>query len=202
MIAAVDLFGDRVLADSTDRQTWLDVRADGVIGASDAAGFAKFESRDKYVLTKLKSGSFKGNAYTDSGNLWEHRMLDHFGIPRNTLLIASSIERGFAATPDGVEITPTGEIIPAECKAIHGRIVKGPTPAQRRQVWWAQFCLGAVRTKFIWQELDADWIPRRLEPHILVIDRDDAEIAKLLRIAYPVLRGVRDARAYESELSA
>lgn len=191
---------DRVLADSSDRENWLRVRADGVLGASDAANFAKAESVDLYAVAKLKSGQFRGNRYTESGNLWEPRMLAHFGIPQNTLLIHAEGEPGYAATPDGIEVVPsTGEVILAECKAIHDRIIKGPSRAFLRQMWWAQYCVGATRTKFIWQEL-VDGVPRRLEPHIVIVDRDDAEIRKLLRIAGPVLHKVRLARAYESEM--
>ncbi len=192
---------DRVLADSADRATWLVGRED-VIGASDAAGFAKPESVPLYVRAKLKSGRFTGNRYTESGNLWEPRMLDWFGVPQNTLLIHADGDRDSAATPDGIEVTRSGEVILAECKAIHGRIVKGPSLAFLRQMWWAQYCLGATRTKFIWQQLNDDGIPDRLEPHITIVDRDDREISKLLAIARPVLRGVREARAFMKEMEA
>lgn len=191
---------DRILGDSADRESWQIARGE-VLGASDVAGFAKLESADRYVLAKLKNGRFRGNRYTESGNDWEPRMLDWFGIPRNTLFVHAEGEPGYAATPDGVEVLPSGEIILAEAKAIHDRIITGPSPAFRRQMWWAQYCWGATRTKFIWQEL-VDGVPRRLEPHIQIIERDDAEISKLLRIAWPVLAGVRAAREFERSLAA
>lgn len=189
---------DRILDDGTDRDRWLTAR-EPVLGASDAAGFAKRESVPLYVLAKLKHGRFTGNRYTEAGHEWEPRMLDWFGIPQNTCLVHAEDEPGFAATPDGVQITADGEVILAECKVIHDRIITGPTPAFLRQMWWAQYCFGATRTKFMWQEL-VDGVPRRLEPHIQVIDRDDREINKLLTIARPVLAGVRAAREFEKEL--
>ncbi len=189
---------DRVLADSANRANW---GRESFVGASDAASFAREESVDKYVLAKLRDGQFQGNAYTEAGHLWEPEILDWYGIPHNTLTFHAEDERGFAATPDGIEILPSGELVLAEVKVIHGRIHRGPTPAHLRQVWWAQFVLGAHRTKYLWREL-VDGVPRRLEPHIVIIDRDDAAIAKLLRIARPVLAGVRAARDFERTLAA
>lgn len=193
------MFADRILADSADRPDWL-VKRETVIGASDAAKYSKLESVPLYALAKLRP-SWGGNRYTESGNEWEPRMLAHFGIPRNTLLVHALNEPGFAATPDGVEILPSGEVVLSEAKAKHNRVVAGPTPAERRQVWWAQYCWGAHRTKWIWQEL-MDGVPRRYEPHIIIIDRDDDEIDKMLRIARPVLDRVRIARAHMKELVA
>jgi hypothetical protein len=185
---------DRIVADSADRADWM-IKRQPLLGASDAAGFAKIQSVDLYALAKLKSGSFRGNSYTESGNTWEPRMLAHFGIPRNTLLIHSEDEPGFGATPDGIEITPSGEIILAEAKAKHGMVVTKPTPKERRQVAWAQMVFGpdCRRTKFIWQEI-VDDAPRRLEPHIQIIDRDDEMIAGLRTIGFLVLDKVRRAR--------
>jgi hypothetical protein len=185
---------DRIVADSKDRPAWM-LGRESLLGASDASGFSKLASVDLYALAKLKSGSFRGNAYTESGNTWEPRMLNWFGIPQNTLLIHSENERFFGATPDGIEITPTGEIILSEGKAKHNMIVTGPTPKERRQVAWAQMVFGpdCRRTKFIWQEI-VDDAPRRLEPHILIIDRDEELIAGLRTIGFLVWDKVCRAR--------
>ncbi|MEN0084031.1 MAG: recombinase [Leifsonia sp.] len=189
---------DRVLADSADRAHW---NRDSFIGASDAANYAREESIQKYILAKLKDGRFQGNAYTEAGHRWEPEILDWFGVPHNTLTFHAEGERGFAATPDGIEVLPSGELVLAEVKVIHGRVHTGPTPAHLRQIWWAQYVLGARRTKYLWREL-VDGVPRRLEPHIQIIERDDAALSKLLRIARPVLAGVRAAREFERSLAA
>jgi len=193
---------DRIVADSRDRATWLKLRQP-MLGASDAASFAKLTSAGLYTLAKLKSGSFGGNAYTESGNVWEPRMLSWFGLTQNTLLIHAEDEPGFGATPDGIEVLPSGEIILSECKAFHDQIVTGPKPAFRRQMWWAQMVLGpdCRRTRFIWQEL-ADGAPRRLEPHILILERDEEEITALRKIGVVVLDGIRRARDFKKELEA
>jgi hypothetical protein len=193
---------ERIVADSTDRPNWLKLRQP-MLGASDAAGFAKITSADLYTLAKLKSGSFKGNAYTESGNVWEPRMLSWFGLTQNTLLVHAEGEPSFGATPDGIEVLSSGEIILSECKAFHDQIVTKPKPTFLRQMWWAQMVFGpdCRRTRFIWQEL-ADGAPRRLEPHILIIERDEEQIAALKKIGVIVLDGIRRARDFERELEA
>lgn len=183
---------DRIVADSVDRETWLAARP-GIIGASDVAHYSKLESADKYVLAKLGSGKFTGNSWTESGNEWEPIMLGMLGIPRNTLLVHAEGNPQHAATPDGVEVLPDGEIVLTEAKAIHGRIIDGPTIAHLRQMWWAQYCWGARRSKFVWQEIQ-NGQPRRLEPHVVMVDRDDTQIDKLKIIADRVLEGIAAAR--------
>jgi hypothetical protein len=194
---------ERIIADrSVDEPAWLAARI-GTVGASDAASFSKPESVPLYVRALLKSGNWSGNRYTESGNTWEGRMLRALGIPENAAMIRSTDEPGFTATPDGIEVLPTGEIVLTECKAIHNRIITGPTLAQRRQMWWAQFVVGPEvrRTKFVWQHLDDDG-PTHLEPHVLVIERDDDAIARLLTIARPVLDQYRAALQFGREIAA
>lgn len=189
---------DRFLVDSADRANW---GRENFIGASDAANFARVESIDKYVLAKLKDGQFQGNQFTEAGHQWEPEILDWFDIPHNTLTFYAEDERGFAATPDGIKTKTNGEIVLAEVKVIHGRVHRGPTPAHLRQIWWAQYVLGGHSTNYLWREL-IDGVPRRLEPHIVMVDRDEAEIRKLLRIARPVLDGLRAAHEFERTLAA
>jgi len=194
---------ERVIADKdTDEPGWRIAR-ESVIGASDAASFSKPESVDKYILAKLKSGRFSGNQYTEAGNVWERRMLAWAGITPSGLLVHAEDEPGFAATPDGIEVLPSGEIVLVECKAIHGRVVTGPSLAFRRQMWWAQMVFGPEvrRTKFIWQEL-VEGAPVRLEPHIVIVERDETAITNLRVIGRPVLEGLRAARDFQRELAA
>jgi hypothetical protein len=190
----------RVLADSEDRPAWQAARAH-VIGASDAAALSKPESLDRYLLAKLKSGTWQGNAYTVDGNAMEPAMLAWAGVPRNTLLIHSVDEPGFAATPDGIQVLPSGEIVLAEVKRTNKPFKTIPL-RYLRQVWWAQYVVGATRTKFIWAEHGGDFELTNIDPHIKIIDRDDEQIASMLAIATPLLARLRAALAYEQELAA
>ncbi|ANP74503.1 hypothetical protein [Cryobacterium arcticum] len=174
---------DRVLADSTDRPAWLLAR-EPIVGASDAAKLAKPESIDKYTASKLKPQSFGGNAYTESGNLWEPLMLMWAGIPQNTLLIHAEATPGLAATPDGLLVRPDG-IVLAEVKAKHDRIVNGPTPGELRQVAFQQHCIGpdVLYTEFIWAEI-VNGEMRTNEPKSLRIY--PADVAQVLADLLPI----------------
>jgi hypothetical protein len=190
----------RVLADSNDRPAWLAARAH-CIGASNAAMLAKPESIDKYLLALLKDG-WQGNAYAADGHHMEKAMLAWADVPHNTLLIHAEGERGFAATPDGIEVLPDGTIQLAECKRTVEDWSRTIPRRHYRQVWWAQYVLGAERTKFIWSEHDGGFDAVTLDPHIKIIDRDDTEIARMLAIATPLLARLRAARAFEKEMVA
>lgn len=208
MTATLDLapWTDRILDDGTNRERWLAARADGVIGASDAAKLAKIESVDKYLAQKLAPSSFNGNSYTASGNRWEPMMLAWAGIPGNVALIHSPAERGFAATPDGID--PTGRFRLAECKAKHMKVVAGPTLGEWRQLAWQFVALPEAEvTEFVWVELDQDGELRtalRGEPKHLTVTRDSPQIRsiteQILPIATELLARLRVALAYKKEL--
>lgn len=187
----------RVLADSEDRTAWLAARRTRIC-ASDAGRLAKPASRPLYLRAKLRDGEWSGNAYTAHGNTVEHGLLAWAGIPRNTLLIHAEGEDGFAATPDGIEVLPSGELLLAEVKTTNKPFNTIPRH-YLRQVWWAQYCLGATRTKFIWDE-HRGFDAVALDPHIEVIDRDDDEINRMLAIARPLLQDLTEALAFAREL--
>lgn len=188
---------DRVLADSDNRTAWLEARRDRIT-ASDAATFAKPESLPLYLRAKLRDNDWAGNAYTAHGSTVEHGLLAYAGFPRNTLLIHAEGEDGFAATPDGIQVTPDGKVELAEAKTTNKPFRTIPL-RYRRQVWWAQYVVGAERTKFIWDE-HRGFDPIALEPRWEWIDRDDDEIRKLLAIARPLLDELRKALAFAREL--
>lgn len=173
----------RALADSTDRDAWLAART-GKIGASDAAGFAKLASAPGYARTKLKAGTFAGNAYTEHGNARERHILSQVGIPHNTILFHAADNPRHVATPDGIREFGS-DIVLAEVKTTNKHFVKIP-PAYLRQILWAQYVLGSDRTVFAW-EVHVDFIPTSLAPFSLIVHRDETEIRKLIDIADAVL---------------
>lgn len=195
---------ERILDDGTDRESWLRAR-DPLLGASDAAKFARMESVDKYVAAKLAgSRSFHGNDFTASGNRWEPMMLAWAGITPNRALIHAPGERGFAATPDGAEETRG-----AECKAKHGVIVEGPSVGEWRQLAWQFVCVPEFESiEFIWVELIDGEIRNGAdgEPRQLTVKRDDPRIVKaldqVLPIAREVLARLTAALQFEKEMNA
>ncbi len=49
-------------------------------------------------------------------------------------------------------------------------------------MWWQQHVLGAERTLVVWEEHDA-FVPVGDEPRCAWVERDEVEIAKLVRLA-------------------
>lgn len=192
---------DRILDDGTDRDRWLTSRRT-VIGASDAAKLAKASSVDLYLAGKLADSAFTGNAYTASGHRWEPVMLAWAGIASNVALIHAPGEPGFAATPDGLQITPEG-VRMAECKAKHGRIVDGPSLGEWRQIAWQFNTIPEAETiEFIWAEI-IDENMRSDEPKHLTIRRDNPMVVKqtalILPIATELLARLQAAHEFERD---
>lgn len=197
----------RILDDGTDRDRWLAARLP-VIGAYDAAKLAKPGSVHLYLASKLERSKFNGNAYTESGNRWEPMMLAWAGIPGNKALIHSPTERGFAATPDGLD--PSGRFRLAECKAKHMKVVTEPTLGEWRQLAWQLVCVPeAEETEFVWVELNQEGEIRadlNGEPKHLTIRRDHPKIRMLteqiLPIATDLLARLTVALEFEREMNA
>lgn len=198
-------YRDRILHDGVDRPGWEAARHP-VIGASDAAHFARPSSVDKYLAAKIGHGSFHGNSYTENGHRWEPMMLAWAGIPQNLALIHSPSEPGFACTPDGIEERADGRTLRlAECKAKHMKVVTGPSAQEWRQLAFQfEVIPEAVETEFIWAELDASGeirAGRRGEPCSITIRRDHPKILaareQIMPVAAEVLARLRVALTYE-----
>lgn len=190
----------RVLADARDRPAWLEARM-GKIGGSDAASFAKYESAPLYLRAKLHS-PFRGNVYTVHGNNREAEILRHYGIPQNTLLFHHPEHPRHVATPDGIVVdTARDRITLAQVKTSEKPIPPADKipPAYRRQMWWEQWVMGAERTLLVWERHNG-FRPVDMEPDAVWFDRDDDEIAKLVRIADYVLEGMDAAEAFAMEM--
>lgn len=191
---------DRVLADSADRASWMEARGPR-IGASDAAKFAKPESVPLYIDGKVNPPRFAGNATTENGNRWEPMLLAWAGIPQNTLFIHHPEEEGFAATPDGLEVSGSRMRL-AEIKTKHNKIISEPTPAELRQVAWQIHVLQEAEcVVWVWGEVvqvNGDWELREDSPKSIVYERTDPLIIgiqnKLIPIATEVLAGMRHQR--------
>ncbi|MGB3414054.1 MAG: YqaJ viral recombinase family protein [Microbacteriaceae bacterium] len=197
---------DRVLADSYDRESWLKAR-ENVLGASDAAKFAKISSVETYVRQKLTKSEFTGNSATEQGNRWEPMLLAYAQFDPCGLLIHHPDEAGFAATPDGLHVRGDGSLQLAETKAKHNIIVTGPNPRELRQIAWQLFVVPeATSVDFIWGEIvdkSGEWELRR-DPQIIRYWADSDIIrdiqAQIVPIATEVLAALKAARELEKEI--
>ena len=184
------------VADSHDRAEWLKARSFGIT-ATDAAHLCTERSVASVVRAKTDSWQFTGNAYTEYGLRREPViaawMREHYGIESNTRLFRSPNSGRHLATPDG--ITPMDQPLRlAEIKT-STRPISALPRTYLRQIWWQQYVLGAERTLLVWEQ-HSGFQPVEPEPRVRWIDRDDQQIARLVRLADLVLAELdRDFRA-------
>lgn len=178
----------RVVADQTDRIGWLRARAQGVT-ATDVAKLSTPASVLAAAMAKLHGSGFHGNAFTEYGKVREpiiaEWMLTNYRIHSSSQLFRSADDPRHLATPDGLGAGDDGGLVLAEIKTT----VKPFRSIPRhylRQIWWQQYVLGAERTLFVWEE-HRDFVPVHDEPACRWVERDDAEIGKLVGLANRLL---------------
>nr|WP_225752074.1 YqaJ viral recombinase family protein [Pseudoclavibacter sp. Marseille-Q3772] len=181
---------ERVLCADHERESWLSYRRTGIT-ATDAARLASVTSVRAVVNDKLYGGSFQGNAYTEFGRqrepeiaAWVRR--EH-GIEPCGLLIHAAENKRHLATPDGL-VHRDGEVVLAEIKTTNKPWKRIPRN-YLRQVWWQQYVTGASRTLFVWERHE-NFVVQDAVPQFVWIERDEAEIAKLVQLADEVLKNL------------
>lgn len=188
---------DRTLADSADRDSWLQVH-DRVIGSSTAGKFAKPGSVETYVRQILSPREFRGNETTRSGNDWEPALLAAVGARPNSLFVHHPDNRRFGATIDGTK--PVGDRFAiVETKTKHNQVVTGPTPYELRQLAWQLFCVPeAAHAEWVWGEIVRDaaspvrWRLRR-PPQMLTFTHRSPEIIRATDLIVPIAERVLEA---------
>lgn len=177
-----DALQKRFVADSTNKDVWLDARMSGVT-ASDVANFVKDANVSSLVYKKLNN-TFKGNKWTDWGLEREEPILEMLAYAPNKSLFRSIEESRFMATPDG------WKYIDGKLRLCQVKTTSKPWSAipenYIRQCQWEMFIMGADENLLAWEE-HKDFIPVNLEPMQKVIYRDDKEIERLISIGYEFL---------------
>ena len=183
------------MADSGDRVAWLRARSRGVT-ATDAAKLASAASVRAAANEKLygtPGRGFGGSRYTDHGRerepviaAWVQR--EH-GIAPSSLLFHAERDERHLATPDGLRVADGGAVELCEIKTT-SKAWRGIPRGYLRQVWWQQYVLGAERTLVVWEQHD-DFRPVADEPRCRWVDRDDDQIAILVRLADELLLALR-----------
>jgi hypothetical protein len=174
----------RIVADSRDRVAWVRARSRGIT-ATDVAALTSVNAIRKAADQKLMGSRFSGNAYTDHGRRREPEIAAWVaathGIRPSSALFHAVVEKRHLATPDGIGLTPDGTVILAEIKTTN-KAWRSIPRSYLRQVWWQQHVLGAERTLVAWEQHD-DFVPVGDEPRCAWVDRDDAEIDRLVNLA-------------------
>lgn len=179
-----DFLRDRVVADSHDRPAWLRARAMGIT-ATDAAHLATPRSVAGLVRAKCDPFGFAGNAYTQYGRDREpviaEWMRQRFGLHSSTVLFRALANPRHLATPDGLnDCTDGGDLLLAEIKTSTRPLERAPR-SYLRQIWWQQHVMGARRTLLVWEQHEG-FHPLG-EPRVRWVERDDAQIARLVELA-------------------
>ena len=182
---------ERIGAYSTDRVAWLKALSRGVT-ATDVARLTSERAVKSLAMEKLLGSRFGGNAFTAHGILREPmigRWAGHvYGMRSSSALFHADGNRDHLATPDGLrEIDGNLELCEIKTTSHSWR---GIPRNYLRQVWWQQYVLGAERTLVVWERHD-DFVPVSSEPECRWVDRDDAEIGKLIVLADDLLRAMR-----------
>lgn len=174
----------RIVADSRDRVAWVRARSRGIT-ATDVATLTSENAIPKAADAKLIGTRFSGNAYTDHGRRREPEIAAWVaathGILPSSALFHAVVEKRHLATPDGVGTTPSGSIMLAEIKTTN-KAWRSIPRSYLRQVWWQQHVLGAERTLVAWEQHNA-FVPIDDEPRCAWVERDEREIARLVRLA-------------------
>lgn len=174
----------RIVADSRDRVAWIRARSRGIT-ATDVAALTSANAIARAADAKLLGSSFSGNAYTAHGRRREPEIAAWVaathGIQPSSALYHAVVEKRHLATPDGVVVDAEGRIVLAEIKTTN-KAWRSIPRTYLRQVWWQQHVLGAERTLVAWEQHDG-FVPVDDEPRCQWVDRDEKEIASLVRLA-------------------
>lgn len=175
---------ERIVADSRDRVAWVRARSRGIT-ATDVATLTSANAITRAADSKLRGSGFSGNAYTDHGRRREPEIAAWVAATHNiqpsSALFHAVVEKRHLATPDGVGLDTDGRVILAEIKTTN-KTWRSIPRNYLRQVWWQQHVLGAERTLVVWEEHNA-FVPVGDEPRCAWVDRDEAEIGKLVGLA-------------------
>lgn len=184
------------VADSTDREAWLEIRRTGVTATdvakigSGGAGAFRSVLRDK----RGELADFR-NRFMEHGSEREAAIAAwvelKFTIAPSSTLFAHRDNPRYLATPDGVskDFAFSGEL--AEIKTTKNEW-DGPSAFYTRQMQWQMFVTGADYTYFVWEQHDDNWQPMDLEPHYVGVRRDQAMIDDLREKADELLRFMDD----------
>lgn len=174
----------RIVADSRDRVAWLRARSRGIT-ATDVAQLTTHTAIPRVADAKLRGSGFSGNAYTEHGRRREPEIAAWVaathGIQPSSALFHAVVEKRHLATPDGIAVDGDGRVTLSEIKTTN-KTWRSIPRSYLRQVWWQQHVLGAERTLVVWEEHDG-FVPVGDEPKCAWVDRDEREIAGLVRLA-------------------
>lgn len=165
-----------------------------VAEAATASGFASV----------MAAAPFGGNAFTEFGSWAERYVMESArgeGILPNDWLIRGERPQDLG-TPDGLSLDHR---LIGEAKT-GGTMPTSPPRKHRDQCQWNLHVVGAERCLYLFQErrvaADGSFYLAGLEPKTWWIDRDEARIAELIRVADRVMEARREQSSAVEEGAA
>ena len=189
MIAA-----DRFVETSDNYEAWLTARRTGVT-ATEVAKAATPAGFREVTANRVNPQPVEVNDFMRFGSdneAWIARVLKRdFDLMPNRWLIAAEGEPQHMATPDALSLTHEwiGEIKTGGTAPLKGGLLNPPI-AHRRQMQWQLWCTGAQSCVYAFMlraESAGVFVPAWLEPLIVLVPRDEAMIADLVKVADQLL---------------
>ena len=180
------------LAESTDPEAWHVARGEGVTASEIHAIHTGGRSTWRRILDdKLNGSTFKGNKHTRRGNEREAFILaaiaDMPGIAAlepNAALYANAAHPLHRATPDALGTLVDGTLVGGEVKSrAHGWDATSIPTDVLYQCQWGMHTLGYDRWVLGTEVMGPDGQPTLDDPHVIIIDRDQALINALAKSA-------------------
>lgn len=187
-----------IIDSGDDEAAWLRARQTGISAsmipkAMTPGGRATFVQ--DYLAPAEDAGWFE--QYREHGHRREREFLgawiaDAFGMQHNTALWASDANPRHLATPDGIKIGPEGFPALYELKTSTKPMPRTTPRHYRDQMQFQMYVMGAPRCLLVWEQHE-DFRPVGL-PEWRWVERDDARITELVRVADALLWEIDTAR--------
>lgn len=204
-----------VAADSLGTDEGLDARAEGITASEIHAIHTGGRSTWRRILAdKLNGSTFRGNKHTRRGHEREPFILAGMmgikgiaSLEPNVALYANAAHPLHRATPDALGALVDGTPIGGEVKSrAHGWDVETVPTDVLYQCQWGMHTLGYDHWALGTEVMGADGEPTLDDPHVVIIDRDQALIDALARSADEFLAwresGAHDDTLPDDELDA
>ncbi|PPG35184.1 hypothetical protein C5E10_06225 [Pseudoclavibacter sp. RFBG4] len=177
-----------VVPEGATKDEWHDARGEGVTASRVHEIHVGGRKTWQRILDEQLNGStFRGNKHTQSGHDLEATMIEFAqtfaDVAGNSALIANEANPLHRATPDGLGTLDGAPVVVEVKRHSHTWGQDDVPPAHYDQVQWQLWCASAIAGIYVWMVLDEDGQPTMDDPKYVIIPRDPARIAQLVKSA-------------------
>lgn len=187
-----------IIAKDIDQAWWLEARRMGVTATQVSRAASGDGGFEQAVADYREDWVEPDNPFMKFGRDMEPiialQIKKSHGVMPNDWLISSAVSDHYLATPDGLSLDHR---LISEIKTTGKDWGDGKIPIQyRRQVQWQLFVTGAEQCVFAWMQREGEpgsFAPAWFDAKVIMIDRDDDMIRKLMDTADRLWGRVQDA---------